>query len=799
MNSYTAVIPVHNGVRTVFEALQSLANQTIPPREILVFDNNSSDGTLKEVKNFAKTTKIPVRIERSSVLLEPNESFAQSIKNVQGRFCWLAADDMLFPWSAEKLLSAKCSKDCQHSIGGSALFLDNTGEPIYGKIYEPELTGVKFLRDPADNSLFYGMHIASVVRDFFPESSYPAWDWGFTFQCLRSFAHIYGPLPTILREYTPMSSHRKHVLTQKTLQKYFPYIALSRSILTLTKMDEKMHLILQLLILNLKGFFLFGKLAPKFEKYNIYFRLVKAKNSLRISFSLVKKNAIVRIIYNFQPKVIKNLIHKAKYFSNDNSFYPNVNLGRMIEGQGAKYRAKLLSLNNPIGRFELVLGERFSTANTIEIIRYFLSSASKNSKLILDLNQANVNFNFIETVMKGLKRVHPDGDVVFAPIKNKEKTCENIEDFYGKIWAHEFSQDLDATLRTFKDKKNKKSNQVNFILSEVPQPNRDAGSIDAIYILSMLKKMGLKVTVFLPHFYTTNPIALKLLRELAEVTLIEEFKSSKAFNFVYGPYAYQYFQQFSLENEFHYIMVDAVFRRAAQNRSELSLSDKNILTFEASAMQNCNYAFCISQRDLESVVERFPSVKAILFPIIRFSRKNSLNKVVNPRKLLFIGSLAHPPNKVAADWIVKELAPQLLLVNKDIELVLAGLGTDMYDRAEINVTGLGLVTDLKELYAETFATIAPMRVAAGINGKVIESLCFRVPAIVSEEVSLNLPNYLLDCCEVVQDIQDYVRIADFMFKHPEKYLKLPYDLKKLNGMSNLKTLNKLLRNQRVDT
>jgi glycosyltransferase involved in cell wall biosynthesis len=246
-------------------------------------------------------------------------------------------------------------------------------------------------------------------------------------------------------------------------------------------------------------------------------------------------------------------------------------------------------------------------------------------------------------------------------------------------------------------------------------------------------------------------------------------------------------------------MVDAVFRRADQNNYELSPSDKNILSYEVSAMQNCDYALCISQRDLEYVMERFPSVKAIVFPIIRFSRNISANKVVNPVKLLFIGSLAHPPNKVAADWIVKELAPQLLLVNRDIELVLAGIGTDAYDGAQINVSGLGLVADLKELYAETFATIAPMRVAAGINGKVVESLCFRVPAIVSEAVSLNLPDNLLGCCEVVRDIDEYVRTADYMFKNPEKYSKLLFDLKELNGVSNLKTLNKLLNKQSVDT
>ena len=221
MNTYTAVIPVHNGERTIYEALCSISTQSIPPRKILIFDNYSTDSTLIEVQRFKKTTKIPIQIERSKILLPPHDSFSQSIKNVEGRFIWLAADDMLFSWSVEKLLTARCQEDCQHSISGSCIFINDAAELIPGKVYSKELNTTSFLRDPADNSIFYGMHIASVVREYFPKEAFSAWDWSFSFQCIKNGIHLYGPSPVILREFTPMETHRENVRLQKSIFSYF--------------------------------------------------------------------------------------------------------------------------------------------------------------------------------------------------------------------------------------------------------------------------------------------------------------------------------------------------------------------------------------------------------------------------------------------------------------------------------------------------------------------------------------------------------------------------------------------------
>jgi glycosyltransferase involved in cell wall biosynthesis len=792
MNSYTGVIPVHNGEATIYEALLSLANQSIPPEKILVFDNNSNDSTLKEVQKFRKTTDIPLEIERSEKLLPPNESFASSIKSVKGRFLWLAADDMLFPWAAEKMLATRCGPACKHSLSGSSLFLNDQAEIIQGKIYPKDLDIERFLRDPADNSIFYGMHVTSEVKFNFPKSRLHAWDWYFSFLCVNHGVHFTAPFPTHFREYTPITSHRASATSQNGLRKYFPYFDLSKSILNTIGVQVKIRLIRPLIILNLKGFIVFGKLSEAFDRRGTNSFLLKVKRFSTRSMYFAKNNSLIRKLYSVLPMQMQKLIRKV-ISPNQNEFVMNyVSIGRLVEENTARQRSKSLSINNKIKDISLAPGNGITSAQIVEMARYFLKFADKNSKLVFDTRNTSINLDYAKTMVLGLKRLFPYADILFQSMRKKENEIQDIDEFYAKIWAADFDNDIGTTFLETKKSKNLEIRTVNFFLPEIPQPNRDAGSIDAIYILCILRRLGIETNVYLPHFVSTNSIARSTLKEFAKLELVENYKNNGGLNLVYGPYSYQNFEPYSFESDFVYIMVDAVFRREAQNKDKLSFSDKAVLEFERNALQNCRYALSISESDQDAVMENFPQTKALLFPIMRFARTIEGKNLTPPQNLLFIGSLVHTPNRIAAEWIVKELAPKLLMINPEIRLVLAGQGSEEFSRVHSNVQGLGMVSDLHSLYAESFATIAPMAVAAGVNGKVIESLCFQRPAIISEAVSVNLPQSLRGYCEVALNADEYAAIADKIFKGVKNNEKTFYTMTEVNAKSNIETLIKLL-------
>lgn len=56
------VVPMRNASTTVLQTLKSIKNQKYPIKEIIIIDNDSKDDSVFVVKEFAKDSKIPIRI-----------------------------------------------------------------------------------------------------------------------------------------------------------------------------------------------------------------------------------------------------------------------------------------------------------------------------------------------------------------------------------------------------------------------------------------------------------------------------------------------------------------------------------------------------------------------------------------------------------------------------------------------------------------------------------------------------------------------------------------------------------------
>lgn len=98
--SISVVIPAYNRAKTITYCLDSVCHQTIPPQEVIVVDDCSTDATVEVINNYSR-----LHPSVRCVVLERN-SGAQAARNrgiVVARGEWIAFQDSDDEWALDKL------------------------------------------------------------------------------------------------------------------------------------------------------------------------------------------------------------------------------------------------------------------------------------------------------------------------------------------------------------------------------------------------------------------------------------------------------------------------------------------------------------------------------------------------------------------------------------------------------------------------------------------------------------------------------------------------------------------------
>lgn len=108
MITATAAIPTlsvalctYNGAEYLQAQLDSIANQTRLPDELVICDDGSTDDTLALAHAFQQQAAFPVHVHQNSINLGSTRNFEQAIQRCQGEIITLADQDDV--WMPEKL------------------------------------------------------------------------------------------------------------------------------------------------------------------------------------------------------------------------------------------------------------------------------------------------------------------------------------------------------------------------------------------------------------------------------------------------------------------------------------------------------------------------------------------------------------------------------------------------------------------------------------------------------------------------------------------------------------------------
>jgi glycosyltransferase involved in cell wall biosynthesis len=120
-----------NGEAYLQEQLQSIASQTIPPDELVVCDDASTDGTAAVLRSFAETCPFPVTILINQDRLGVCRNFEKGVSHCSGDIIFLAdQDDVWMPGKIAAMLPIFESNPQCGYVFSNADLIDEHGNPL---------------------------------------------------------------------------------------------------------------------------------------------------------------------------------------------------------------------------------------------------------------------------------------------------------------------------------------------------------------------------------------------------------------------------------------------------------------------------------------------------------------------------------------------------------------------------------------------------------------------------------------------------------------------------------------------
>ncbi len=284
-----------------------------------------------------------------------------------------------------------------------------------------------------------------------------------------------------------------------------------------------------------------------------------------------------------------------------------------------------------------------------------------------------------------------------------------------------------------------------------PMPDRDSGSIDLVNYLRLLKSLDYHVT-FIPadllyaggYTQALQALGVECLyapfeRSVERVLRIRghEFDSVMLMRLAQGTRYLRDVRVHCPRAKIIFNTVDLHFlreERRALTRSGTATNEaaRRIKHAELDVVRGADCTIVISPVERDLLAAEVPAARLAVIPLLREIPGRGPGYECR-EGILFIGGFRHPPNVDAMIWFCERIWPEVHRRLPDLVLDIVG----SYPTPEIlrlqghGVRVLGYVKDIEPLFSRALITIAPLRYGAGLKGKVVTSLGYGVPSVVT--------------------------------------------------------------------
>ena len=203
-----------------------------------------------------------------------------------------------------------------------------------------------------------------------------------------------------------------------------------------------------------------------------------------------------------------------------------------------------------------------------------------------------------------------------------------------------------------------------------------------------------------------------------------------------------------------------------------------LLNYERSVANWAEHSYFVTDNETALFLRQAPECKGSVSPMCNgvnaefFSPEHDLTSPYRAEEipLVFTGAMDYWPNVDAVIWFSKEVLPGLVASNPAIRFYIVGRSptSEVSTLAGEHVVVTGTVPDVRPYLKYAKLAVAPLRIARGIQNKVLEAMAMGIPVVTS-----------IECAEPIDAVpgwdfltagtsEEYQREIELLLSSPER-------------------------------
>lgn len=220
--------------------------------------------------------------------------------------------------------------------------------------------------------------------------------------------------------------------------------------------------------------------------------------------------------------------------------------------------------------------------------------------------------------------------------------------------------------------------------------------------------------------------------------------------------------------------------------------------YESFCFKKFTKILLLSKREIDSVEKKFKGKLAqFSFGVTNINKKYSFHQ--KNFKIIFIGNIKYAPNKKACYEFANKILPLINEIYPNIEFHIIGEISKIDKfllKKKTNVKILGKIKNLDPYLDKTICGMANLKIATGIQTKLLTYMSYGIPSVCSQEVIKNFDaikesktSFYKNNEEMIKIILKYKRNKNFSLNASKRALKT---IKKFKWEKVLPVLDKVL-------